>query len=227
MMKTILNFFVHYAPVIYILLASALAVGIRQLFRARLETREAIYGLEREIARRHTNHAITAITLVSFLAIAELVLIVFLVPSLPALANISTPTLSALTTPSSPLSLEAMATVSSLTTALPSTAEASGCIPGMINIVSPKAGAELRGSVILSGDADIPNFGFYKYEFAPLGTDTWFAIEANRQPQKNSELGKWDTSTLAQGDYRLRLVVTDNQGNEMPACVIPVRIKNP
>ncbi len=226
-MKTVLNFFVHYAPVVYILLFIGLVLGIRQLLLARAEAREAIYGLEREIARRHTNRAITAVTLVSFVAIAEFVLIVFLVPSLPAFAKISTPTMNALAAPAGTLSSE---TLSQLTTLMPGStpaAQESGCIPGMVNIISPKAGSELRGSVDLTGDADIPNFGFYKYEFTPLGADTWSAIEANRQPKQDDNLGKWDTSTLAQGDYLLRLVVTDNQGNEMPACVIPVRIKNP
>ena len=224
-MKTVLNFFIHYAPLIYILLAIGLVFGIRRLLRARVETREAIYGLEREIAHNHTSQAITAITLVGFLAIAEFVLIVFLVPSLPALAQLSTPTLNAFAVPTGTLSSEMIGTLTSMPPGLTPTVQQSGCIPGLINISSPKAGDEIRGSVKLKGDANIPNFGFYKYEFAPLGSDTWSTIEANRTPIQDGELGLWDTSTVDQGDYQLRLVVTDNKGNEMPACVIPVRIK--
>ena len=37
-------------------------------------------------------------------------------------------------------------------------------------------------------------------------------------------LGQWDTGTLAPGDYQLRLVVSDNQGQALPACVITVRV---
>jgi hypothetical protein len=79
--------------------------------------------------------------------------------------------------------------------------------------------------VILKGTATVPNFGFYKYEFAPIGTDVWSTVLANNKPVLDGELGNWDTSALVTGDYRLRLVVTDNQGNELPACIIPLRVK--
>ena len=42
---------------------------------------------------------------------------------------------------------------------------------------------------------------------APLNTDTWATIAANRTPVDNGPLGQWDTTTLAPGDYQLRLVV--------------------
>jgi hypothetical protein len=37
-------------------------------------------------------------------------------------------------------------------------------------------------------------------------------------------LGQWDTTSVPPGDYQLRLVVTDNQGQALPACVISVRV---
>ncbi len=226
-MNTILNFFVRYAPLIYFLLAIGLALGIRRLLLARAETREAIYGLEREIAHHHISQAITTITLVGFMAVAEFVLIVFLVPSLPALAQLSTPTMNALPMQTGTISPEMMETLNALPPGTTPTAQISGCIAGVINIASPKAGDEVKGAFDLKGDADIPNFGFYKYEYAPLGSDTWSTIEASRTPQKDGNLGSWDTSTIVPGDYQIRLVVADNKGNELPACVISVRIKTP
>jgi hypothetical protein len=77
------------------------------------------------------------------------------------------------------------------------------------------------------GTANIPNFGFYKYEFAPIGSGIWGTIVAKNIPIQDGNLGSWDTSAIAAGDYQLRLVVSDNQGNDLPACVIPVRIKAP
>ena len=79
----------------------------------------------------------------------------------------------------------------------------------------------------LQGTASIPNFGFFKYEFSPAGLNVWSTILANRKPVVDGNLGGWDTSAILTGDYQLRLVVTDNLGNELPACVIPVRIKAP
>ena len=226
-MNLVLNFFVRFAPLFYVILAVALVIGLLRLRKARVETREAIYGLEREIAHNHTSQAITAITLVGFLAVAELVLIVFLAPSLPALVQISTPTANVVNVPTGTLSAELIQTLTAMPPGLTPTTLAVGCVPGQINISSPKPGDETKGSVELKGDANIPNFGFYKYEYAPLGTEAWAAIEANRTPKTDGDLGLWDTTAIAQGDYQIRLVVTDNQGNELPACVIPVRIKTP
>jgi hypothetical protein len=226
-MKAIVVFFVHFAPFIYLLLALGLIFGIRRLVLARSENREAIYGLEREIAHNHSNQAIIALTLIGFLAMAEFVIIVFLGPNLPALAQLPTPTLNAVAVPTSTLSPELMGTLGARTPEFTATNQISGCIPGVINIAFPKAGDEIKGSITLIGDANIPNFGFYKYEFSPRASESWSAVEANRKPVINDKLGTWDTSAIPQGDYQLRLVVTDNQGNELPACIIPVRIKTP
>ena len=105
-----------------------------------------------------------------------------------------------------------------------STAQATGCIPGQIDITSPKPGDQISGSVDLQGTANVPDFGFYKYEFAPVGSDNWATIVARTTVVQDGDLGNWDTSEIATGDYQLRLVVTDNQGNALPACVIPLRI---
>jgi hypothetical protein len=40
-------------------------------------------------------------------------------------------------------------------------------------------------------------------------------------------VGFWDTSTLTPGDYQLRLLVTDSQGQSYPPCVVPVRVSAP
>jgi hypothetical protein len=226
-MKAVLSFFIRFAPLIYLLLVVGLMFGIRRLVQARAEAREAIYGLEREIAHRHASQAISTLALVGFLAVAEVVLVVFLAPSLPALLQVATPTMNPLLVPTGTLSPELMGTLGAIAPGSTPTAQATGCIPGQINITSPKPGDEIQGQVDLKGTASIPNFGFYKYEFSPIGSDAWSTILAKRKAVKDGDLGNWDTSAILTGDYKLRLVVTDNQGNELPACVIPVRIKAP
>jgi hypothetical protein len=99
-----------------------------------------------------------------------------------------------------------------------------GCTPGQIILTSPEAGDVIKGTVELIGTVDIPNFGFYKYEVARMGSDTWATISADRNPVNNGLLGRWNTTALTPGDYQLRLVVTDNQGVVLPACVVPVRV---
>ena len=78
----------------------------------------------------------------------------------------------------------------------------------------------------LIGTAYIPNFGFYKYEIAPAGTQEWATISADRTPKKAESLGKWNTLSRGNGDYFLRLVITDNAGNSLEPCVIAIRVLN-
>jgi hypothetical protein len=81
--------------------------------------------------------------------------------------------------------------------------------------------------VTLVGTVDVDNFGFYKYEVAPQGTELWATISAGREIVKEGDVGLWDTTTLIPGDYQLRLEVTDNQGQSFPACIISVRVIPP
>ena len=226
-MIAILHYFVRYAPLVYFILALALLIVSRRVSLARAETRQAVYGLEREIAHRHTSRAVTALSLVMLLAVAETVLIVFLAPLLPGLSLLSTPTMNPLAVPTSTLPPELLATYGALTPVSTMTPQSVGCIPGQISITSPKAGGEVRGQVTLVGSATIPNFGFFKYEFALLGTDIWTPIQAGNAPIQDGNLGEWDTSEITPGDYQLRLVVMNNQGVASPPCVIPVRVLAP
>jgi hypothetical protein len=224
----ILSFFVNLAPIIFGLLAVGLIFGLRQITRARAEERGAAFGMEREIAQNHMRQATATLGVVTFLAVAEFALVVFIVPNIPGLTQLATPTMNPLTTPTGTFPLEFMETLGVVTPGGPTaTAEATGCIPGQIDITTPKSGDTVKGSIELVGSANVPNFGFYKYEFAPLGSDTWATILANNKVVQDGNLGNWDTSAITPGDYQLRLVVSDNKGNNLPACVVPVRIIAP
>jgi hypothetical protein len=226
-MVSILHFFSRYVIVIYLILFIGLMFAIRTLVRARLERNASLYGLERETAYRHLSQGVAALTLIIFLAIAEFSVIVFLAPNLPATAMIGTSTMNPLITPVFTIPPELLGTIGLLTPVATQTPQTSGCIPGQIMITSPKAGDVISGQVKLVGTADIPNFGFYKYEFSPVGTDVWSTVQANREVKQDAELGTWDTSEVTPGDYNLRLVVLDNQGNPLPACIVPVRVSIP
>jgi hypothetical protein len=102
----------------------------------------------------------------------------------------------------------------------------SGCVPDEIMLTSPEPGDEISGTVVLKGTADVPNFGFYKYEFAAVGTNTWTTISAGTKPVKDDELGQWDTTARPNGDYFLQLVIIDNVGQTLEPCVIAVRVAN-
>ena len=54
-----------------------------------------------------------------------------------------------------------------------------------------------------------------------------FTISARTQAVSDGDLGTWDASALTTGDYQLRIVVVDNIGQELPPCVIAVRVVTP
>jgi hypothetical protein len=223
-MEAIIRFFVLYAPLVYLLLVVGLLLVLRSLLRSLKEGRDSVFGLEREMAQRRTNQAVAVLVIILLMGLGELVLSSFLAPGLPASAVLTTPTLSLLSVPTNTLSPELMATLSAETPVATPGTEASGCIPGQIMLSFPVASSEVRGQITLKGTADIPNFGWYKYEVAPLSSDNWSTIQAAHNVVQDGELGFWDTTALTPGDYLLRLVVTDNQGQALPPCMVPVRV---
>jgi hypothetical protein len=226
-MAAILSFFSDYSILIYFLLLVGGILAGRSLSRARHELDESTYGLEIQAAHKHSTRAISALSLIILLALSELVLTVILAPNMPALFIRLTPTLNVLSTPTNTLSPELLATIGIFTPVAITTSQATGCLPGQIMISFPKPGDVVKGQVMLMGTATIPNFGFYKYEFSPLGFENWSTIQANNLVIIDGELGLWNTSEISPGDYNLRLVVTDNQTNARPPCVVPVRISAP
>ena len=134
----------------------------------------------------------------------------------------ATPTLNLLVTPAETLSPET--TSLAVTQGVPN--GMSGCIADKIMIDAPTPGDDVEGTISITGTADVPNFGFYKYEVSPMGSQNWATIAANRNPVRNEELGKWNTASVTNGDYFLRLVITDNVGASLDPCVIAVRVLN-
>jgi hypothetical protein len=162
--------------------------------------------------------------LILVLLCGELITASFIVPNLPASFFIATPTLDLFATPTGTISAELATQIALTPLPIATITGADGCIAGKLIITAPKAGSVISGIVNIQGTANISNFGFYKYEVAPINSDTWATISAGRDVVVNNSLGKWDTTALSPGDYKLRLVVTDNQGQSLSPCVIPIRV---
>ncbi|MBN2115019.1 MAG: hypothetical protein JW730_00505 [Anaerolineales bacterium] len=215
-----------YEPLIYIALAIGAMFAFRRMWRAWREWRNSVYGLEREFALRRLGQATATAFLVLALLFAEFFIATFVAPALPASDILATPTLDLLLTPAGTLSPaeSTQAALSPVTQEVPS--GMSGCVPDEIMITSPQSGTDVSGTVQITGTASVPNFAFYKYEVARQGVQEWATISANREPRQNEELGEWNTASLTNGDYFLRLVITDNAGASLEPCVISVRVAN-
>lgn len=96
-----------------------------------------------------------------------------------------------------------------------------------VTLTSPKTGDVLRGQVTITGTLAVPNFASAQLDFtyASNPTGKWFALQTLSQPAQDSALFTWDTTSITDGDYILRLQVflTDGTSQEV---TVPVRIQN-
>jgi hypothetical protein len=215
-----------YEPLIYISLTILGLFVFRRMWVMWREWRNSVYTLEREFALGRLGRATALGFLVLALFFVEFYIATFVAPSLPASDLMTTPTLDLLASPQASL-IPGDATQPALTlAAAPVQSGMSGCVTDQIMITSPRSGEDVSAVVDLIGTANVPNFGFYKYEIALEGTQNWATISANRKPKNNESLGKWNTLSLNNGAYFLRLVITDNVGNSLEPCVIAVRVLN-
>lgn len=213
----------NYEPLIYIALAIGGLFAFRRMWRSWREWRDSVYGLEREFALRRLGQATAVALFILGLLFAEFFIATFIAPSLPASDILATPTLNLLVTPAgTPLP---GSTALAITQPVPN--GMSGCVPDKIMITAPKPGGDpVSGTIKITGTADVPNFAFYKYEVAPMGTQNWATIAAKQTPVKDAELGEWNTLPFTNGDYFLRLVIVDNVGTSLEPCVIAIRVLN-
>ena len=96
-----------------------------------------------------------------------------------------------------------------------------------IAITSPGADEVLRGQVTITGKVDAPSFVSAQLDFAYASnpTDTWFNIQTFSQPIVDSTLATWDTTSITDGDYILRLRV-NFENSTSQEVTIPVKIGN-
>lgn len=221
-MAALYKFLASYEVLIYILLAIGGMFSFRWLWRSWREWRIAVFTLEREFSARRLGRSVALSVIVVMLFCAEFFMATFFIPGLPADFFIATPTLDFISTPTGTLSAGMMTQFANLPPGTP--AATVGCVPNQIELSFPKPGDEIKGAIELTGTVNIPNFGFYKYEVAPAGSDTWATIAAGRTAVVAGPLGRWDTTALTPGDYQLRLVVVDNQGTLLSPCIVPVRV---
>ena len=222
-MAEVYNFLRTYEVLLYILLAIGGLFAFRWLWRSWRESQTAVYTLERQFSSRRLAQSAAISALIVVLFCAEFFMASFYHPG----AALGYPCYHTNTGFDLHAHRHTLCRNDDPICQSPPAGSGyglTGCVPNKIILTSPKAGDEIKGTIELIGTVDIPNFGFYKYEVARAGSDTWATISADRKTVTNGRLGGWNTTSLTPGDYQLRLVVTDNQGAVLPPCVVPVRI---
>jgi len=95
-------------------------------------------------------------------------------------------------------------------------------------ILSPAGGSALQGVVAITGTTDLDGFRAAEIAFAYQSdpTETWFLIQQMTQPVKEGSLASWDTTTITDGNYRLRLQVFLQGGEVLVMVVNGLRVRN-
>jgi hypothetical protein len=205
-------------------------VYFQKLISSWKEWQGTVFGLERESAQRRFSTSLTILLLLVLFVVVEFVIVSFVTPNYPQVSSLPTATLDVLATPTVTLPALVQAVQAEITEEVTATPNMQtfqeGCIAGQIEWIYPLPGDTVSATIELRGTVNIPNLGYYKYEYSQPGEEIWFPIAAGNQAKVDGQIGFWDTKQRDSGDYLLRLVVMDNEENAFPACIVPVRVVN-
>ncbi len=95
-------------------------------------------------------------------------------------------------------------------------------------IRSPVAGQAVQGVVPILGSTAVDGFLSMEVAFAYAGhtSNTWFLIAESQEPVLDGTLTEWDTTTISDGNYMLRLSVFLADGTRQDVTLDGVRVRN-
>lgn len=97
-----------------------------------------------------------------------------------------------------------------------------------LSIDSPRAGEALQGMISIHGSLPAADFRSAEVAFGYQSdpTNTWFLIQQVSSPAAAGVLAGWDTTTISDGMYRLRLQVLLKDGKVVEQTVNGLRVRN-
>jgi len=97
-----------------------------------------------------------------------------------------------------------------------------------VEITSPTTGKPIQGNVIIEGSTIAEGFISWEitFSYASDSTGTWFLIAEGSEQVMSGELAQWDTTTISDGDYDLRLTVFRQGGRREHDLVKDFRVRN-
>ena len=96
----------------------------------------------------------------------------------------------------------------------------------LVRVVAPVATQIVHGNLAILGRASSPGFERYAIEWG-RGTapDVWVRVKTSTQAVGNGLLGAWETDTVPNGDYTVRVVVSDRERGDLWFSV-PIVVNN-
>jgi hypothetical protein len=101
-------------------------------------------------------------------------------------------------------------------------------VGGETSIQSPHPNEAIQGIYTIIGTTSIDGFLEYNlsFSFEDDPTGTWFVIHTGTEPVENDTIGTWDTTTLTDGSYNLRLIVHLLDDNTTTINIDNIRVRN-
>lgn len=95
-------------------------------------------------------------------------------------------------------------------------------------IDSPHPGDVLQGVINVQGSTDVTDFQSADVAFSYEGdqSETWYLIQQSLDKVNQGVLASWDTTTIADGTYRLRIVVNQLNNHSVEMVVPNLRVRN-
>lgn len=100
--------------------------------------------------------------------------------------------------------------------------------PARLNVDSPKTGEILQGVIPVTGSTVVTGFRSYEVSFTYDRDDsqTWFLIQQGGETIQGGTLAVWDTTTITDGDYRLRVQVFLENGQTEEITISGLKVRN-
>lgn len=97
-----------------------------------------------------------------------------------------------------------------------------------VEITAPSSDAPIQGTVAIEGSTIVEGYISWEVTFgyANDSTGSWFLIAEGDEQVKSGELTQWDTTTITDGDYNLRLTVYIRGGRREHYLVNNLRVRN-
>ncbi len=107
----------------------------------------------------------------------------------------------------------------------------SNILPGGVitaAIDSPAPGEAVMGAVVIRGSNAVDGFQSYELDFTYSGdpTQSWYLIQKNTQPIQDGIMAVWDTNSLTDGDYNLRMIIYKTDGTWSAVTVTGIQVQN-
>jgi hypothetical protein len=253
-MRDIIRFIATHAAWFYLACGLGSAACLVMFVRAQRNVKQALFGLEMEIAAASRKRAVRLFALTALLALCVFFIAVVVEPNLPPSERPAatptpafytppptftnqTPTATATFTPTlsmpaeMPLPLGTPTTTPEEEEATPEPSPFPTQPPGTICIITePADGSQVEGEVTFVGSASTEQFLFFKLEaYGPQTGGIWASIVGDvvSRPVIDGVLGTANFGGWEPGAYSVRLVIVDTTSNEVAGCYVSLNIPPP